>query len=592
LLIPPLFLFLRDHIAHRHLRRLLRHSTPASQDIVDMFQKIRGNNRAAIVRLRISEEIIAPIVFGVFRPTLLLPGTARSTAPSPALYACLAHEWAHLKNGDLLTWNIIRWLQYPLYMQPFYWLLRSRLLIDQDFLADDESAQSCSELADYAELLLNFAQKRSAREPRIVLGMAGRSSQLKRRITMLLNESRPARKSNKRKLLLPLVLLIALTLLGGTLRFGEAQTQPNPPIQSPPRQQGNNEPTLANAAGSEVTPLDDKTRAERIKSLEITYAEKWLQIAELELEAVRNAFQADKTTKLELAKAEFAVEQAKANLELQKLIPRPANIAGGMQPWKSYIIESPDILNVEAVNLVPKSPYQLRVFDVVGIDVVGVPPNDPIAGMFVVEPGGNIQLGSMYGAVKVEGLSIEEARAAITKHLSTERLINPTVTVKLARMGDMQKIAGNHTVGPDGFITLGSYGRVFVHGLSVLDCQKAIETHLEKFLEKPNVVVTMFSINSKKYYVITRMMDNNNRVTGEHILTFPCTGNDTVLDAVGNVMVGQMGNLVIKHIRPSDDDKPPVVKVLDWEKILFSKSGIGDNLQLFPGDRIVLEMTQ
>jgi len=183
-----------------------------------MFRQVRGGSRKA-VQLRVSDTIIAPMVFGWLRPTLLLPARL-CEAPASELRACLVHEWSHLKNGDLLTWNLVRLFQYPLWMQPFYWMLCRRLLADQDFLADDDGVQACTEAADYAQILFRFAQTRSVAEVRC-LGMAGRKSQLRRRIDMLFHATRPAHRSNKRKLLLPLVLLTAVMLLGGTLRFAE-----------------------------------------------------------------------------------------------------------------------------------------------------------------------------------------------------------------------------------------------------------------------------------------------------------------------------------------------------------------------------------
>ncbi|MCL2004865.1 MAG: hypothetical protein FWG73_01760 [Planctomycetaceae bacterium] len=224
LILVPLVLFLRDFAAGCKLRYLLKHSACASEPVLAMFRQVSGHisgHARSAVRLRVSDKIAAPMVFGFLRPTLLLPERL-CTAPVSELRACLVHEWSHLKNGDLLTWNVVRLFQYPLWMQPFYWMLRSRLLADQDYLADDDGAEACGETSDYARILLNFALIRSASEPHSALGMAGRKSLLKRRITMLFNEMRPVRKSSKHKLVLPFVLLAVLTLLGVGLRFGDS----------------------------------------------------------------------------------------------------------------------------------------------------------------------------------------------------------------------------------------------------------------------------------------------------------------------------------------------------------------------------------
>ena len=253
-----------------------------------------------------------------------------------------------------------------------------------------------------------------------------------------------------------------------------------------------------------------------------------------------------------------------------------------------YFLEPPDIINVEAIHLAPKAPYSLRVFDVIVVDVIGAPTDDAISGPFTVEPGGEVQLGSAYGAVKVEGLSIEEAQQAITQHLSGTgddlsmgRLSSPIVSVRLGRMGDMQQISGNHTIGPDGYITLGSYGRVYVNGLTVDECKDAVEFHLSKHLHHPQVAVDVFSYNSKAYYVIFQ-----SSALGERVLKFPFTGNETVLDALANTDGLQRNSSKrIWVARPVGNSNKPVLLPVDWVDITaYGKTDT--NYQLLPGDRV------
>ena len=64
-------------------------------------------------------------------------------------------------------------------------------------------------------------------------------------------------------------------------------------------------------------------------------------------------------------------------------------------------------------------------------------------------------------------------------------------------------ITGPHMVGPDGTVTLGSYGSVRVVGMTIAQTKSAIEKHLEQFLEEPEVSVDVIAYNSKVYYVVT-----------------------------------------------------------------------------------------
>ena len=54
-----------------------------------------------------------------------------------------------------------------------------------------------------------------------------------------------------------------------------------------------------------------------------------------------------------------------------------------------------------------------------------------IDGNYTVEPGGTVPLGPAYGRVNIKGLTLEEAEAAVAKHLR-ETLQQPNVSVTLA----------------------------------------------------------------------------------------------------------------------------------------------------------------
>jgi protein involved in polysaccharide export with SLBB domain len=81
---------------------------------------------------------------------------------------------------------------------------------------------------------------------------------------------------------------------------------------------------------------------------------------------------------------------------------------------------------------------------------------------------------------------------------------NPIVSVSLASASGAQQISGEHLVGPDGRINLSTYGQVYVAGLTLEQAREVIQKHLEDYLEDPQVAVDIFAYNSKTYYVITQ----------------------------------------------------------------------------------------
>jgi polysaccharide export outer membrane protein len=180
----------------------------------------------------------------------------------------------------------------------------------------------------------------------------------------------------------------------------------------------------------------------------------------------------------------------------------------------------------------------------------------------LIEPSGMLNLGPGYGKVKVGGLSLEEATAAVTKQLA-RILTNPQVSVTLNESGGEQQIIGQHLIAPDGTINLGTYGQVYVAGLTIQEARQAIEKHLTDYLESPQVAVDMFAYNSKVYYVITQGAG-----FGDNIQRFPVTGNETVLDAISQVQgLSRLSSKNIWIARPSPSGCDQILPVR-WDEIV------------------------
>ena len=172
-------------------------------------------------------------------------------------------------------------------------------------------------------------------------------------------------------------------------------------------------------------------------------------------------------------------------------------------------------------------------------------PDQNIAGSYPVEADGTITLGPAYGSIKVSDLTLSEAKDAIVEHLKNI-LTAPEVSVSLAESAGQQQIEGEHLVGPDGTVNLGTYGSVFVAGMTLSEAREAVEKHLTEFLDEPEVSVDVFAYNSKFYYVVTEGAG-----LGDQIQRVPITGNETVLDAIT-----QIGGLAARF-QQDHLDRPP-----------------------------------
>ena len=169
----------------------------------------------------------------------------------------------------------------------------------------------------------------------------------------------------------------------------------------------------------------------------------------------------------------------------------------------------------------------IRPLDVLMIRCDGTPSGWPIDGMFLVEPGGQVSLGPLYGRVDLMGQSPEQAEATVRKHLA-ETLARPVVQVtpfghatrwrpaepktpcrltpndrlKISVVGTLpdQPIDGEFVVGSDGKVSLGrDYGSVSVKDLTPKDAEEEIRKELCLVLARPEVAVTLSGWETDRY---------------------------------------------------------------------------------------------
>ena len=249
----------------------------------------------------------------------------------------------------------------------------------------------------------------------------------------------------------------------------------------------------------------------------------------------------------------------------------------------AYQIEPPDLLQIEMLKMVPLPPYHTEVYDVLQIQVAGTLADQPIDGFYLVEAEGTVNLGPLYGTVRVVGMTIEEIREAVTEHLR-QILANPEVSAQLARTSGTQPITGVYLVGPDGTVNLRHYGSVHLAGKTLVEARVALEKHLAQYFDSPQVSLDMVGYNSKVYYVITEGAN-----LGDNVVRVPITGNETVLDAVSQV--GGLSQLSSKKIwiaRPAPGGfSCEQIMPVEWDAITRG-AATDTNYQLLPGDRLFI----
>lgn len=132
--------------------------------------------------------IISPSLYGVFRPSVLIPMDILEEFDQEQLNHVFVHELFHFKRKDM----IVNWLTLGLliihWFNPILWYAFYKLREDQEIACDAITLEhiGSDNAKEYGYTLIKLAES-STRLPRIVslASLSGLSSQIKRRITMI-----------------------------------------------------------------------------------------------------------------------------------------------------------------------------------------------------------------------------------------------------------------------------------------------------------------------------------------------------------------------------------------------------------------------
>ncbi len=140
-------------------------------------------------------------------------------------------------------------------------------------------------------------------------------------------------------------------------------------------------------------------------------------------------------------------------------------------------------------------------------------------------------------------------------------------------------------VRPDGTIGLGYYGAVRVAGLSIEQARQAIEDHLSRYIKNPQVTVDIFAYNSKAYYVIEDGAGFGQQViripyTGNETVL------DAISQAGGLPTVSDKKLIWLARPAPPGRCNDQILPI-DWKGI-SQGGQTATNYQVLPNDRIFI----
>ena len=125
-------------------RRVRFGASRAPRSLIAVLEKLVGKERCP--ELLVSRSHPIPIATGAFWPKILLPPLFAERERPDDCRSVLAHELAHIRNGDLWLLALDRWLLPLFWMHPLYLRLRRSIRDDQELLADGFAVAHSSQI--------------------------------------------------------------------------------------------------------------------------------------------------------------------------------------------------------------------------------------------------------------------------------------------------------------------------------------------------------------------------------------------------------------------------------------------------------------
>jgi len=175
------------------------------------------------VKVVVSAKAQSPFVFGVFRPTIILPQSSGGWTGSD-LRIILMHELAHIRRHDLFWIYVNFAITAIFWFNPLIWIARRKMITESDKACDDFVVSGGTDPAFFAMRLVDIARSIGRSHGRVQLGTGmANKSQLEERIMSILSQRKKSTAVSSRLLVFfaVLTLLVVIPLAGVHLRADE-----------------------------------------------------------------------------------------------------------------------------------------------------------------------------------------------------------------------------------------------------------------------------------------------------------------------------------------------------------------------------------
>ena len=200
------------------------HISARSNDFSGSIQGLRLNWKRG-VSVRRSDAVTVPMMWGFFRPVILLPADANHWQ-AERQRAVLLHELAHIQRRDWLMQTIAQITCAVYWFNPLVWFAVRRMRTEAEQACDDHVLNTGYQSTDYAQHLLDIVgnMKAAGSASRAAVAMA-RPSNIEGRLRKVLAENLNRRPVTKVAVVIGLLVLTCFAVPMGAMQLAEAVDQ-------------------------------------------------------------------------------------------------------------------------------------------------------------------------------------------------------------------------------------------------------------------------------------------------------------------------------------------------------------------------------
>ncbi|MEJ7595071.1 MAG: M56 family metallopeptidase, partial [Planctomycetaceae bacterium] len=204
------------------------------------------------VTLLLHPDKTIPVVWGVFRPRLMLPVGATDWSDEQ-LRSVLLHELAHIKRRDILGQLLAQFACALHWFNPLVWFAAWRLHVERERACDDLVLSSGVRASAYAEHLLNVATKLTSSQWTQACGLAmARNSSLHGRLSAVLSEKQNRRRVSTTILAAALLICTAVVVPVAMLCAADETSTDNTDVSVPSSPSSNEPVQLLNSLAGPI----------------------------------------------------------------------------------------------------------------------------------------------------------------------------------------------------------------------------------------------------------------------------------------------------------------------------------------------------